>query len=75
MDTSTNGHDDYIDSHDQANVITTSIGGGLSMIGVMFIVISYFKLVEYRAGGTTAQTILLYISIGIIIIYLSSVMT
>lgn len=72
MDTSTNGDDSYLSNHDYANVITTTIGGGLSMIGVIFIVISYFKLVEYKAGGTTAQTILLYISIGIIIFYLST---
>lgn len=50
--------------HLEANVITTSIGGGLSIIGVIFIVVSYFKLVKYRAGGTTAQTILLFISAG-----------
>ncbi|XP_046856500.1 G-protein coupled receptor 157-like [Xenia sp. Carnegie-2017] len=48
--------------HDGANVITTTVGGCLSMMGVIFITVSYFKLVEYRAGGTTAQTILLYIS-------------
>lgn len=50
--------------HDGANVITTTVGGCLSMMGVIFITVSYFKLVEYRAGGTTAQTILLYISFG-----------
>jgi hypothetical protein len=51
---------------DRANFITTSIGGGLSIIGVLFIVVSYFKLVKFRAGGTTAQTILLYISLGML---------
>lgn len=67
MDTSTSTDPSYLSYHDTANVITTTIGGGFSMSGVAFIVISYFKLVEYKAGGTTAQTILLYISIGIII--------
>ena len=53
---------------DRANFITTSIGGGLSIIGVLFIVVSYFKLVKFRAGGTTAQTILLYISSGMVLL-------
>ncbi|CAB4035287.1 G- coupled receptor 157-like [Paramuricea clavata] len=59
--TTTVGSDHDTDD-ETANVITTTIGGGLSMIGVIFIVFSYFKLLEYRAGGTTAQTILLFIS-------------
>ena len=67
MDAYTSTDPGYLSNHDKANVITTTIGGGFSIIGVAFIVFSYLKLVEYKAGGTTAQTILLYISIGIII--------
>ena len=67
--TTTVGSDHDTDD-ETANVITTTIGGGLSMIGVVFIVFSYFKLLEYRAGGTTAQTILLFISTGIMLLYL-----
>ena len=59
----TTGRDQHA-AMDRANFITTTIGGGLSIIGVIFIVVSYFKLVKYRAGGTTAQTILLYISLA-----------
>ncbi len=54
---------------DRANLITTTIGGGLSIIGVIFIVFSYFKLLKFRVGGTTAQTILMYISVGMILFY------
>ena len=61
--TTTHGPDQQA-AMDRANFITTTLGGGLSIIGVMFIVVSYFKLVKYRAGGTTAQTILLYISLA-----------
>lgn len=47
--------------HHTANVITTSIGGILSMVGALFIVISYIKLREVRTG---AGKILLCISIA-----------
>lgn len=47
--------------HDTANVITTTIGGGLSMIAVLFVATSYVKLDEVRASGTTAEKLLLYI--------------
>lgn len=66
LTTSQAGSDRQHHGHDSANVITTSIGGGLSMIGVVFIVVSYSKLVKYKAGGTTAQRILLYISVGML---------
>lgn len=60
--------------HYAANVITTTIGGGLSMAAALFVATSYIKLDDVRAGGTTAEKILLYIIMADFLSAFSSVL-